>query len=230
MDTGRYKLLETVRNYQIPGRATELLAQSPPLIMAGMSSAGKNAIAKNITEQSDFKRVVTHTTRQPRVDELNGKDYWFVDETEIERLINEQAFIEVQLVHEETLYGTSIGAYQAVLDAGFRPLLLIDVHSELKFARYTPHARLFFILPPSFEIWMERWDRRGFMSHTEKTRRLRSAAAELEKVIRSERFTLIVNHEVPRAAKEILNGVTDTLTQRRNRELAQQLIDHILSF
>lgn len=224
------QLLEKIRDYAAPVEAKELVKQHPPLIIAGMSSVGKNTIAKSIVQQSDYRRVVTHTTRQPRSGEIDGKDYWFVDESEIDRIIGQQAFIEVQLVHEEYIYGTSIEAYKAVLDAGFRPLLLVDVHGQIKFTQLAPGARPFFILPPSFETWMERWDNRGRMSYTEKARRLRSAFTELEKAIHDERFILVVNQEVPKAAKEILDGVTDALTQHRRQELARRFIDHARSF
>jgi guanylate kinase len=225
-----HQLLDSVRNYETPGPSIELLNQSPPLIIAGMSSTGKNAIAKKIIEQSNYRRVVTHTTRGPRPGEVSGRDYWFVSEEEFLNLIKDQIFIETQQVHQESFYGTSIEAYKAVIASGYQPLLVVDVYGEAKMIKNVENLRPFFILPPSFEVWMERWEKRGFMSHPEKSRRLHTAKDELQIAINDERFILVVNYEVPQAAKTILDGITDAPTQHRNRELAKTLIDHTSSF
>lgn len=220
-------LLEKIREYHMPQEAQELLKAHPPLLIAGMSSVGKNTVAKYIVEHSDYRRVITHTTRQPREGEVNGRDYWFINESEIAQMVDQQSLIEVQLVHEEDVYGTSIESYEVILEAGFHPLLIADVYGALKFTNFLPQLRPFFIIPPSFEVWMERWNRRGAMTYAEKARRLRSASTELEKAIRGERFILIINYEIPSTVSQILSGVIDPSTQRRNREAAQQLLDHL---
>ena len=138
--------------------------------------------------------------------------------------------IEAQAIHGETIYGTSITAYQSVIDQNYNPLLRIDIQGILELANQMPDVRAMFILPPSFEVWMERLEQRGRMSHVEKIKRLRSAQMELREALNSRHFIFVLNREYKITAREILNGATDGQTQYHNREVAQQLIDNIAHF
>ena len=108
--------------------------------------------------------------------------------------------------------------------------MVIDVQGIEEIMQQVFNLKASFILPPSFEIWMERLARRGEMSYVERQKRLQSARMELERALNDEHFTLVVNHDVSQAAKEIMDGRTDASTQHRNRELAQQLIEHIRAY
>jgi guanylate kinase len=227
MDNTHSKLLDLVRHYKMPAEAVRLLSQNPPHILAGITGSGKDAIVQYIQKISNWQRVVNHTTRQPRPDESNGQSYWFVSEEKMLNLLNSDAMIEVKNIHNIQVSGTSLAAYELVLNAGKKPLLRIDIWGAEEILQRVPHLHPVFLLPPSFEIWMQRLDGRGHMSYVERAKRLHSAKEEMEAVIQNERFILIVNDEVPRVAKEILRGVTDAASQYRNRELAQRLIDHI---
>jgi len=77
---------------------------------------------------------------------------------------------------------------------------------------------------------MERLEKRGHMSHVERAKRIDSAKKELEAAIQNEHFIMVVNDELPRVTKEILDNITDIPSQQRNRELAQRLIDHINAY
>ncbi len=221
------QLLQKVRHYQIPQAAIDLLKQHPPLMIAGASASGKDAVVEYIEQTSDYRNMVTHTTRPPRQGEINGQHYWFVSEAEMLKLVEDQAFIEIQTIHGETIYGTSLEAYKNVLDSGHKPLLVIDVQGIEEITRHLPASQPVFILPPSFEVWMERLEKRGHMSYVERSKRLRSAKAELEAALRSRLFMLVINHEIPLAARQILGGTSDPSTQAHNRELGQSLLDQI---
>lgn len=224
------QLLEAIRGYQVPAPAVELLEQHPPLIIAGVSSVGKNTIAEKIAELTGYRRVITHTTRQPRDGEANGKNYWFVNESEIARLVSINALIEVQLVHGETIYGTSISAYKAIIDSGGQPLLLVDIYGALKFINHSPNSSAFFLLPPSFEEWMARFQKRGQISHTEQAKRLQTGKSEMDLALKTSRITLIINRDVPLAAKEIAQGWAAPETQAQARTIAQHLIENIQAY
>ena len=142
-------------------------------------------------------------------------------------LAGSQAFIEIKLIHDRQVSGSSVQAYRAVLSAGQKPMLRIDIQGVRDLRIRVPGIRPYFILPPSFEVWMERLDKRGHMSHVERVQRLHSARLELETAIEDEHFILLINDEIPRVAQEIVDGITDIPSQQRNRQLAHQLIDHI---
>ncbi len=222
-----YQLLEAVRTYKMPAEASELVLIHKPLILCGVTAAGKDTIMHHIEEISDWRHVITHTTRLPRSGDKTGVNYWFVDDKTMLDLLKENAMIEAKAVHGNTVYGTSIKAYEAVLARGSKPILQIDFQGVLEVANSIPDLKAMFILPPSFEVWMERLEKRGHMSHIEKIQRLKSAQIELKEALRSRHFTFVVNRDYIHTSTEILRGVTDGLTQHRNREIAQQLIDHI---
>lgn len=224
------QLVERIRGYHMPASAVELLGKYKPLIIAGATASGKNSIAHYIQENSDWREVVTHTTRAPRGGEENGKSYWFVDQAKMLGLLSDQAMIETKIVHGDTIYGTSLSSYQSVLKSGHKPMLVIDVQGADEITKNVPDIQVVFILPPSFEAWMERLDKRGVMSHAEKERRLHSARLEMEQALSSQYFRLIVNDDVPEAAQKILSDITNSATQHQNRELVHRLIEHIKHF
>lgn len=221
------QLVEKVRSYRMPQAAQELLTNHPPLIVAGITASGKNSVTQYIIESNQYRRVITHTTRQARASEVHGQHYYFVSEEEMLRLLDNEAMIEVQTIHSASIYGVSIRAYQDVISSGYRSLIILDVQGIEEVGKYLPALRAFFLLPPDFHEWMARLEKRGPMSHSERLRRMHSARTELEKALNSHLFWLVVNHEIPAAAREILSGASDFLTQHKNREAAQQLLDHL---
>ncbi len=219
------QLLAAVHGYQMPQVAIELLNQHPPLILAAVTAAGKDTVAHYIIERSDYRRSISHTTRPQREGEVDGVNYWFVDESKMLELIQAQAFIEVQTVHGELVYGSSLAAYQKVIDDGHRPLLIMDIQGVDRLTRQVPKLRPFFILPPTYEEWMHRLSSRGAMAAAEKVRRLQSAKKEIEYVLRQRHFRLVVNREVPVAAAEILGGRLHD--DSHNRAIAQELLERL---
>jgi len=226
----RQELFEKLRSYRTPDIAAQLLSSYPPLIVAGATATGKSSVLKRLEEVSEYRHVITHTTRPPRPNEVSGQNYWFVNEEEMLRLLDDQAMIEVKAVHGDTLYGPAITSYQAVLNSGHKPILVIDVQGVEELSRSLPKQKAFFLLPPNFDEWMERLEKRGQMSSVEKANRLKSARQELEEALRQPRFILVTNYDVHRTAQEILGGTTDPRTQSQNRELAQTLISHIQNY
>lgn len=228
--TLNHRLIESVRAYRMPADAAEILIKKPPLIISGVTAAGKDTVLRYIEQTTSWRHVVTHTTRELRMGESNGLNYWFVDEQAMLELLSQHKMIEAKLVHGNTVYGTSIEAYKKVLSEGYRPMLRIDIQGILELTNQLPRLRAVFILPPSFEIWMERLEKRGRMSHIEKIQRLKSAQSELKEAMGSRHFIFVVNREIPITAAELLSGATDGRTQYQNRELAKQLIDHIAHY
>ena len=197
-----YQLLDAAREYEMPAPAIELLSQNQPLIISAITAGGKTTLAQRIIEKSDYRQVVTHTTRAKRADETNGVDYWFVSEGEMLDLIKSGAFIEVQPIHTDTVYGTSIGSYKTLVETGKQPLLVIDIQGVQEIITGVPDIKPFFILPPNYEAWLERLQKRGAMSHIERSRRLDSAVKEIKTVLDDPHFVLVVNDDIERTAAE----------------------------
>lgn len=225
------ELIKKARAYQITQKAADLLRDYHPLIIAGVTASGKNSLIDYIIERANYQHVVSHTTRSPRQGEENGIAYWFVDNRQMIELIDQKKFIEVQPIHGDTVYGTSFEAYEKVIANGKKPLMDLDIQGIIKLTEFVPHLEPIFLLPPSFEIWMERLGGRDFMSDGEKARRLRSARIEMEEVLANKNFILIVNHEVDETANEIMGGINSySSIQQHNYDLGRELIEYLRDY
>jgi guanylate kinase len=226
------ELLKAVYHYKISDVAKQVLQKSSALILCGVTASGKNTVASYLMSHSNYERVVTHTTRQPRTnngkDEQNGIEYWFVTNQQMLNLVLAGVMVEVQAIHGDTFYGTHIDAIRSVIAKGKRPLLELDVQSAEALAALVPDLHPIFIMPPNYDIWMERLGTRGFMSDGEKERRLQSAKKELETAVASRFLHLMVNNEAEITATDIMGGITfGSPDQFSLRRTALELRDYL---
>ena len=130
-------------------------------VVAAPSGAGKSSLVKALLELDSHLAVsISHTTRAPRGQEQDGREYHFVGEPEFRAKIAAGDFFEWAEVHGN-LYGTSRQAIQARLQRGEDVVLEIDWQGALQIKQLFPHAVLIFILPPSWEELRQRLLRRG---------------------------------------------------------------------
>ena len=76
------------------------------IVLSSPSGAGKTTLVKMLSKKDNYEISISHTTRQPRPNEVNDKDYYFVNENEFKRLINNQEFLEYAKVFNN-FYGTT---------------------------------------------------------------------------------------------------------------------------
>lgn len=130
-------------------------------VVAAPSGAGKSSLVKALLELDSHLAVsVSHTTRKPRGQEQDGREYWFVDEPVFRGMIERGDFFEWAEVHGN-LYGTSRAAVEAKVAQGADVVLEIDWQGALQIKQLFPNAILIFILPPSWEELLQRLHRRG---------------------------------------------------------------------
>jgi guanylate kinase len=130
-------------------------------VVAAPSGAGKSSLVKALLELDSHLTVsVSHTTRAPRGQEQNGREYWFIDETEFRAMVGRGEFFEWAQVHGH-LYGTSRKAIEQRLAQGQDMVLEIDWQGALQIKQQFEHAVLIFILPPSWDELRLRLQRRG---------------------------------------------------------------------
>lgn len=212
------ELAKLIENYQAPRSARELVAKHSPLGIAGPTGSGKDTIAHYLTQSENYSLIVSDTTRDPRKHhdgyEVNGVHYWFIDKETAAEKVKNGKYIEVKWVHGTTLYGTSVGAYRHVVEAGRTPLLVIDVQGMEDLMDEFTEFEPILLLPPSFEIWQQRLDGRGDMDLEQKLRRLNTALVEMAKPFEQPRFHPVINHEVVETAKTIKSGEYKTLAYR----------------
>jgi guanylate kinase len=130
-------------------------------VVAAPSGAGKSSLVKALLELDSHLVVsVSHTTRAPRGQEQDGREYHFVDEPTFRGKVAHGDFFEWAEVHGH-LYGTSRSSVEATIAAGRDVVLEIDWQGALQIKKLFPYAVLVFILPPSWEELRQRLQRRG---------------------------------------------------------------------
>jgi len=130
-------------------------------VVAAPSGAGKSSLVSSLLQvDSHLVVAVSHTTRAPRGQEQDGREYHFIGETEFRAMIARGDFLEHAEVHGH-LYGTSRGAIEERITGGQDVVLEIDWQGALQIKQLFPNAILIFILPPSWEELKQRLQRRG---------------------------------------------------------------------
>jgi guanylate kinase len=130
-------------------------------VVAAPSGAGKSSLVKALLELDSHLAVsVSHTTRAPRGQEQDGREYHFISNAEFDTMIEHGDFFEWAEVHGNR-YGTSRNAIEQRLQAGEDVVLEIDYQGALQIKQLFAHAVLIFILPPSWDELRQRLQRRG---------------------------------------------------------------------
>ena len=131
------------------------------IVLSSPSGAGKTTLVKMLSKIDNYEISISHTTRQPRPNEINNKDYYFVNEDEFKRLIKNQEFLEYAKVFNN-FYGTTRTPVIDRLNKGKNVLFDIDWQGadQIKNKKLDYKLVTFFILPPSKEVLFERLSNR----------------------------------------------------------------------
>ena len=131
------------------------------VILSSPSGAGKTTLVKLLAEKNNFYVSVSHTTRKPRPNEADGKDYFFVTDEEFKRLIKNQEFLEYAKVFNN-YYGTSRTPVIQNLEKNKNVIFDIDWQGadQIKNKKMDYKLITFFILPPSKKVLFERLSNR----------------------------------------------------------------------
>ena len=171
------------------------------IVIAAPSGAGKTSLVKALLESVPALRLsVSHTTRQRRASEQEGREYHFVSVPEFERLRRADEFLEHARVFDN-FYGTSRGFVEQQLAVGHDVVLEIDWQGAQQVRRAMPQALTVFILPPSRATLAERLTRRATDSPEVIARRLADAAGDMSHY--SEFDYVVVNGDFARAVEDL---------------------------
>lgn len=195
------------------------------LILSSPSGAGKTTLTRMLLEECpELRFSVSHTTRAPRANEVDGRDYHFVNRARFDALVEEKAFLEWAEVHGNR-YGTSTAEIdRARAVAGCTGMIFdIDYQGARQIGSKLNDVVSVFILPPSMSELERRL--RGRASETEETLARRYAVAERE----IEHYALfnyvIVNDDVQRAFDELRSiTVAERARRQRRAPLAEALL------
>ncbi|XP_060516299.1 guanylate kinase-like [Cylas formicarius] len=151
-----------------------------PLVFCGPSGSGKSTLVSRMTKEfpDKFGFSVSHTTRSPRLGEINGQHYHFIVKEEMEQAISEDKFIEYA-IFSGNIYGTSKAAVQKIIDQGKICILDIDVQGVKKIKGSNLNAWYIFVEPPSLEELEKRLRARNTETEESLLQRLKVAEEEM---------------------------------------------------
>ena len=131
------------------------------IVLSSPSGAGKTTLSKLLSKQNNYNISVSHTTRKPRVNEVDSQDYHFVNEHEFKSLIKNNEFLEYAKVFNN-YYGTAKTSVINNLDKGKKLIFDIDWQGaeQIKEKKLQYKLITFFILPPSKKVLFERLSNR----------------------------------------------------------------------
>ncbi|MDD3171667.1 MAG: guanylate kinase [Bacilli bacterium] len=173
------------------------------VVISGPSGVGKGTIRSALFEMEghDLVYSVSMTTRKPRSDEINGREYWFVTKEEFEKKIKENKMLEyAEFVGN--YYGTPLEKVDEQLKAGKEVVLEIEVNGAMQVRERVGDAVFIFIAPPSYEALETRLRSRGTEDTEHIKERIEKAKKELGLAYQYD--YIVVNDEVKNAADKIM--------------------------
>lgn len=173
-------------------------------ILSAPSGAGKTTLIRALLAEVNDGSIhfsVSHTTRDPRPGEVDGRDYHFVSEENFRQMIADDEFLEWAQVHSN-YYGTSKAEVLGRLEGGQDVILDIDVQGAERLSHQFPEAHTVFILPPSMQELRRRLVERGLDEGGEVSRRLDVSLWEIRRY--TEYDYVIINQDAEIASRALI--------------------------
>ncbi|MFC6119137.1 guanylate kinase [Macrococcoides bohemicum] len=172
------------------------------IVLSGPSGVGKGTVRKAIFDdpETDFEYSISMTTRNQRVGEVDGVDYFFKSREEFEALIKDDAFIEYA-EYVGNYYGTPVQYVRDTMDAGKDVFLEIEVQGARQVRKKFPEALFIFLAPPTLEHLEQRLIGRGTESQEVIQNRINEARKEVEMMNLYD--YVVINDEVMEAKQKV---------------------------
>jgi len=185
-----------------------------PIVVSGPSGCGKSTIIHRLIDRypNTFGFSVSHTTRDRRIGEINGEDYWFVDREQMNRMLSDDQFLE----HNEfigNIYATSKKSVDGVLKSGLIPILDVELHGVRSIKNTDLHAKFIWISPPSIEALEKRLVDRKTETADTLSKKLEQARIDMAEVEADKNLfdAIIINDNRERATERLVKAIADEL-------------------
>ena len=174
------------------------------VILSSPSGAGKTTLVKKISTRKKYKISISHTTRKPRANEKNGKDYYFINNSKFKKLIKEKKFLEYAKVFKN-YYGSLRENIITKLEKGKNVIFDIDWQGtkQIKNNKLNYKIITIFILPPSKKELIKRLTKRENKNIKTVKKRMKGFKKDLLKW--KEYNYVIINDDLKKCYKKILN-------------------------
>lgn len=217
--TDNERLKQKIALYKPSDETIALVQDTPILLLVGISGAGKDSIAKELFKLPAYHPIVSHTTRKPRVNdgvlERDGREYHFITLKQSERMLDGGAYIEAA-VYGGNIYGTSAVEVGAAHNAHKIATTDLEVQGVAHYMAMSQNVKAVFIVPPSYDVWQERFSKRygATLTPAEMRRRMKTALHELEHALQVPYFHFVVNDSLHDAVVEVDEIATGSETRQ----------------
>ena len=201
------------------------------IILSSPSGAGKTTLVKLLSEKNNFFISTSHTTRKPRQNEIDGKDYFFVSDDEFRRLIKNDEFLEYAKVFKN-FYGTSRTPVIQNLEKQKNVIFDIDWQGadQIKNKKLNYKLITFFILPPSKKVLFERLSNRDMKDKLIAEERMRQFDRDVLHWINYD--YVVINDSLEQCflkIEKLINAEINDGSKDYDREFIKKHIENLIS-
>ena len=196
------------------------------VVLSSPSGAGKTTLVKKIALENNYKISISYTTRKPRTDEVNGKDYFFTSEEEFENLIKNKEFLEYAKVFEN-YYGSSKSQVFENLNKGENVIFDIDWQGteQIKKPKLNYKIVTFFILPPSKSELFNRLKNRDMKDKNIVEKRMKQFNEDIK---HWENYDFVViNDDLEKCYNEIIRFINKKIENLDSNYDKNNILNHI---
>ena len=183
------------------------------IVFSAPSGSGKTTIVKHLLGKEDLNLEfsISAASREPRGEEINGKDYYFISTEEFKKHIKNEDFLEWEEVYRDNFYGTLKSEIERIWALGKNVIFDIDVAGGLRIKSKFPKETLaVFVKPPSIDELKIRLKKRSTESDDKINMRIAKASVELAT---APQFDVVIkNYDLPNALEEACQLVKDFVT------------------
>jgi len=217
-----------VKELHLAGPVNHATSRGTLFVVSSPSGGGKGTIIRHVLDVvENLSYSVSYTTRAPRLNEVDGREYFFVSREIFDEMAAAGEFLEWACVHGN-FYGTSKKQIIEETAAGSDLILEVDVQGAASVRRLLMDSVSIFILPPSYEVLRQRLIARGTDSPEELEVRLRNAPEELKQY--SAFDYVIINDEIERAASQLASIIyAERARCMRQEGLVREVIENFKS-
>ena len=201
------------------------------IILSSPSGAGKTTLVKLLSEKNNFFISTSHTTRKPRPNEIDSKDYFFVSDEEFKRLIKNDEFLEYAKVFKN-FYGTSRTPVIQNLEKQKNVIFDIDWQGadQIKNKKLNYKLITFFILPPSKKVLFERLSNRDMKDKLIAEERMRQFDRDVLHWINYD--YVVINDSLEQCflkIEKLINAEINDGSKDYDREFIKKHIENLIS-
>jgi len=224
------ELMNRIVAYKASPAKLESIREVPLLFMVGVTGAGKDTVLTRLAHDhpDDYQFMVSYTTRQPRsndgVMEQDGVEYYFIDVDTAERMLNLGSYLETNY-YANNIYGTSIDDIALAGRSGKTVIKDVDVNGVDKYMELGMNLKPIFVIPPNFEAWQNRLERRygSNVDPIDMRRRYKTALEELQLALKHDYYYIVVNDKLDETVKEVHAIAQGKIQERRDPETMRSL-------